>query len=129
MTRREARENAYLLICEFGYGKYDSLEEMQALALEERGLMLDDFGRDIFDGVCAKVSEIDALISQNSKNWAASRIGKAAMAALRLAVYEIKYTDTTPAVAINEAVELTKKYDTQEAAKFVNGILGSIAKE
>ena len=128
MNRHTSRENAYLMIFEYGYGKYDSLEEMQALALEERGLMLDDFGRALLEGVANNITEIDSVISANSSNWSSSRISKAALAALRLAVYEIKYTDISAAVAINEAVELTKKYDMPEAASFVNGILGSVAK-
>jgi len=128
MNRHTSRENAYLMIFEYGYGKYDSLEEMQALALEERGLMLDDFGRALLEGVVNNITEIDSVISSNSSNWSSSRISKAALAALRLAVYEIKYTDLSAAVAINEAVELTKKYDMPEAASFVNGILGSVAK-
>lgn len=128
MNRHTSRENAYLMIFEYGYGKYDSLEEMQALALEERGVMLDDFGRALLEGVANNITEIDSVISANSSNWSSSRISKAALAALRLAVYEIKYTDISAAVAINEAVELTKKYDMPEAASFVNGILGSVAK-
>ncbi|MBQ3592918.1 MAG: transcription antitermination factor NusB [Clostridia bacterium] len=128
MNRHTSRENAYLMIFEYGYGKYDSLEEMQTLALEERGLMLDDFGRALLEGVANNITEIDSVISANSSNWSSSRISKAALAALRLAVYEIKYTDISNAVAINEAVELTKKYDMPEAASFVNGILGAVAK-
>ena len=101
---------------------------MQTLALEERGVMLDDFGRALLEGVANNVTEIDSVISANSSNWSSARISKAALAALRLAVYEIKYTDISNAVAINEAVELTKKYDMPEAASFVNGILGAVAK-
>ncbi len=128
MNRHTSRENAYLLIFEYGYGKFDSLEEMQALALEEREVMLDDFGRALLEGVANNVTEIDAIISANSSNWSSARMSKAALAALRLAVYELKYTDIAPAIAINEAVELTKKYDMPEAASFVNGILGTVAK-
>ncbi len=128
MNRHTSRENAYLLIFEYGYGKFDSLDEMQALALEERGLMLDDFGRDLLEGVANNIEDIDSVISANSSNWSSARISKAALAALRMAVYELKYTDISSAVAINEAVELTKKYDMPEAASFVNGILGAVAK-
>lgn len=128
MNRHTSRENAYLLIFEYGYGKFDSLDEMQALALEERGLMLDDFGKDLLEGVVNNIEDIDSVISANSSNWSSARISKAALAALRMAVYELKYTDISSAVAINEAVELTKKYDMPEAASFVNGILGAVAK-
>ncbi len=128
MNRHTSRENAYLLIFEYGYGKFDTLEEMQILASEERGVMLDEFGRALLEGVANNIAEIDSVISANSRNWSSARMSKASLAALRLAVYELKYTDTTPAVVINEAVELTKRYDMPEAAAFVNGILGSVVR-
>lgn len=78
--------------------------------------------------VVDKVSEIDAKISSVSKGWSLDRIGKIELAILRLAIYEIEYDDEVPAsVAINEAVELAKKYGPGEAYAFVNGILSQFA--
>ncbi len=80
------------------------------------------------DAVLEKLPEIDALLNESSKGWKTSRMNKADLSVLRLAVYEIKYDDEIPTgVAINEAVELAKKYGGEESAPFVNGILGTIA--
>lgn len=75
-----------------------------------------------------KLDIIDSKISEVSKGWTLDRIGKVELALLRLAVFEILYDDSVPAsVAINEAVELSKKYGQQESYSFVNGILARFA--
>ena len=77
-----------------------------------------------------KLDEIDKKISDVSKGWTIDRIGKVELAILRLAVYEILYDEGIPtSVSINEAVELTKIYGTEQSPKFVNAILGNIVKE
>ena len=78
--------------------------------------------------VVEKADEIDRLIDNASKGWSVTRIGKAELAILRLAVYEMFYDDDIPTnVAINEAIELTKRYGEVSAPAFVNGILASIS--
>lgn len=75
-----------------------------------------------------KLDIIDSKISEVSKGWTLDRIGKVELALLRLAVFEILYDDSVPtSVAINEAVELSKKYGQQESYSFVNGILARFA--
>ena len=75
-----------------------------------------------------KAEETDKLIDNASKGWSVTRIGKSELAILRLAVYEMFYDDDIPTnVAINEAIELTKKYGEVSAPAFVNGILASIS--
>ena len=75
-----------------------------------------------------KLDDIDKRISQVSKGWTIDRIGKVELAVLRLAVYEIVYDDSIPtSVAINEAVELSKKFGPQDSYSFVNGILARFA--
>lgn len=82
-----------------------------------------------FFGVIDKKDEIDAMIEQNAKDWAVSRIAKAELTVLRLAVYEVAFDDDVPErVAINEAVELAKKYGDEKAAAFTNGILGGFTR-
>lgn len=79
--------------------------------------------RDIFN----HLDEIDSQVSDKSNNWAISRIGKAELAILRLAVYEIVYDQSIPDnVAINEAVELSHTYGDISAPSFINGILASV---
>lgn len=81
-----------------------------------------------FDHIKERIDEIDEKINQVAKGWKTERMGKADLAILRLAVYEMLYDEDVPVkVAINEAVELAKKYGGDESPAFVNGILGKIA--
>jgi N utilization substance protein B len=74
-----------------------------------------------------KLDEIDAVINESVKGWKTSRMAKVDLTLLRLAVYEIRYEEDVPqGVAINEAVELAKKYGTDDSASFVNGVLAKI---
>ena len=77
-----------------------------------------------------KLPEIDALLTENLKGWKLGRVGKVELAVLRLAVYEICWDDTIPTgVAINEAVRLAKKYSSESAPAFVNGVLAALVPE
>lgn len=128
MTRKQAREEAFILIFEKNFSD-SSVEEILELAVEVRDLEPDDYIKNVFFGVFANLEEIDALISEKSVGWKIARISKTALSVLRLAIFEIKYIDEIPvSVSINEAVELCKKYATKEDASFVNGILSTIAK-
>ena len=76
------------------------------------------------------MDELNDAIERNAKGWKLSRLSRMTKAVLRLAIYEMRYVDDVPVgVAINEAVALDKVYDTDEAASFINGVLGSIARE
>ena len=76
------------------------------------------------------LAEIDDMISKNLKGWAKERISKIDLAILRLAIYEICFSqEIPPGVAVNEAVELAKEFSTEEAPAFINGVLGSIIKK
>ncbi len=128
MTRRQAREEAFILIFEKVFNT-DSVNEILELAAEVRELTPDDYIKTVFAGVYEKLDELDEVISQNSIGWNINRISKTALCVLRLAIYEIKFMDSIPvAVSINEAVELCKKYATTDDASFVNGILSTVAK-
>ena len=128
MTRRQAREEAFILIFEKVFNQ-DSVEDILELAAETRGLTPDEYIKTVFSGVYDKLDLLDEIISKNSIGWNIKRISKTALCVLRLAIYEIKFMDAIPvAVSINEAVELCKKYATNEDASFVNGILSTVAK-
>ena len=76
------------------------------------------------------LDEIDSLINEAAKGWKTSRMGKVDLTILRLAVYEMNYDPDVPVkVAINEAIEIGKRFGQDESAAFINGILGNIAKE
>ena len=76
-----------------------------------------------------RLEEIDQMLSEKTTGWSLQRIGKVELAILRLAVYEMLFDDTIPvSVAINEAVELAKKYGAEDSASFINGVLAKFAK-
>ncbi len=88
------------------------------------------FFETIFEGVKNKLSEIDSLIEKFSSNWKISRMSGVDRNAMRIAVYEMIYCDDIPSkVSINEAIEIGKKFGTEESGSFINGILDSIRKE
>lgn len=128
MTRKQAREEAFILVFEKQFNE-DSLENIMELAIEVRDIAPDDYINRVFFGVYDHIDEIDDIISSNAIGWKIGRISKISLAILRLAVFEIKFMEDIPqSVSINEAVELCKKYATKDDASFVNGILASAVK-
>lgn len=88
------------------------------------------FARHLATAASSRLAEIDELIKEYSRDWPVARLGAVDRAILRLAIYELRFEkDTPPAVAINEAIELAKRYAGAESAKFINGILGAIVKQ
>ncbi len=86
--------------------------------------------RKSLEDITAHIPEIDELLNKVSKGWKTSRMGKVDLSILRLAAYELLYDDDVPTgVAINEAVEIAKRYGGDETASFVNGVLGQIARQ
>ena len=86
------------------------------------------FSDELVRGVLEHREAIDATISEKSKNWAISRMAKVDLSILRLAVYELLYRDDIPKnVTINEAIEVAKKFGTEDSPSFVNGILDEVA--
>ena len=85
---------------------------------------------DKYNNIVEKIEEIDAIISKTAKGWTLDRIGKVDLTILRLAIFEMKYDEDIPVnVAIDEAIELAKKFGQDESSSFVNGILANIAKQ
>ena len=129
MTRKQAREEAFILIFEKQFSS-DSLQDILELAEEVRDIVPDKYIKTVFFGAYDSIDEIDGIISTNAVGWSINRISKTALAILRLAIFEMKYMEDIPvSVSINEAVELSKKYATQDDASFVNGILGTVSKQ
>ena len=129
MTRREAREQAFIVLFEKIFDDESTITEIVATAKEAELIKINSFAENTLNAVEEHFSEIDEVIEANSQDWTLGRLPKVTLAILRLAVAEIKYIDDVPnGVAVNEAVELAKKYGTNEDASFINGILGTIAK-
>lgn len=129
MTRREAREQAFIVLFEKIFDNEATLSEIVATAKEAELIKINAFAENILNMVEENSEEIDKIIEENSQDWTISRLPKVSLAILRLAIAEIRYIDEVPnGVAVNEAVELAKKYGTNEDASFINGILGTVAK-
>lgn len=133
MKRREAREIAFCLIFEKDFMKELSCKEVYNSALtyfDTQDIENEPYIYSTFSGVFDNVEDIDALISSASSNWESDRISRVSKAILRLAVYEIKYVEDIPVkIAVNEAVEIAKKYDDEKAFSFINGVLAKVAVE
>lgn len=128
MTRREMREAAFKLIFEKQFND-DSLEEILALTEEVGDIPMNEASRSLLRGVVEKSAELDDIIGKFSPKRTVSRIPRVNLVILRVALYEILYGEDMPAsVAINEAVELAKKFAQKEDAAFVNGVLGAYAR-
>jgi N utilization substance protein B len=85
--------------------------------------------RELAEGVDHHREEIDDIVADHAKGWTVDRIAPLDMNVMRVALYEMEFTDTPVEVAIDEAVELAKEYCGAEAPKFINGILGAVARE
>ncbi len=144
MSRKSAREVAVHMIFEYGYNAscvdeilqhkfspdfLDTVKEDFSLYSDIEGAQQEYICK-VFRGSAEHLEEIDAYIKKNSIGWDPRRISRVAMAIMRVAIYEAKYMEDIPAsVAINEAVEIAKKYETAETVSFINGVLGSVVRE
>lgn len=129
MTRHESREQAFTLLFEISFHPQTELEDIIALGLENDFLEDDGFSFLLARAAWDKLFEIDELIEKYSVGWKKNRISKVSLAALRLAIGEMRYIDDIPvSVSINEAIEICKKYASEDEYAFVNGVLGSVAK-
>lgn len=128
MTRSAARDLAFHLIFERAF-RDESMEEIIADAEEARAIEEDEFAMALTNCVNDHLAEIDAEIDCYSEKWKVNRLPKVSLTVLRLAIGEMLYFRDIPVAAtINEAVELAKKYSTQEDAAYINGVLGAFAK-
>ena len=142
MSRRLARESAIQFLFSTDFNKNENLEEMLKEFFEaeeesnenepQEALNKNDvrFAEEIIRGTIENLEQIDQLIQSNTTGWTKERIAKVDLAILRLAMFEILFREDIPgSVAINEAIELAKKYSTDESGGFVNGVLGKIIRE
>lgn len=130
MTRRALRENIFRILFKVEFNDKNEMEEQIDYSLFEIEDISADDAKYITDKVNNIIKVLDILdntIEAISDGWKIERIGKAELAILRTAVYEIKYDEDIPyKVAVNEAIELAKKYCNQDAGSFVNGILAKV---
>ena len=133
MKRSAIRELAFRLIYSLEIQKIENLEEQIELYLECNDVNEEEakeYIKDAIIGITENEEEIKKLIEKNLKaDWNIDRISKIDLSLLKLAIYEIKYNEIPYKVAINESLELAKKYGEETSKNFINGILASIVKE
>ena len=133
MNRSEMRENAFKLIYSLEIQKAENIQEQIDLYFESNNIKDEEAKKYITDailGIQKNQQEILNDIEENLKEeWKLNRISKMDLSILKLAIYEIKFSDVPYKVSINEAVELAKRYGEDKSKNFVNGVLASIVKE
>ena len=133
MKRSAIRELTFRLIYSLEIQKTDDLEEQIELYLQCNDVEDDgakEYIKDVVIGIKEQNAEIQGLIEKNLKaDWKIDRISKIDLSLLKLAIYEIKYKEIPYKVAINESLELAKKYGEDTSKNFINGILASVVKE
>ncbi len=129
MTRRESREEALSLIFEQDFDLDRTEEEILDAAMEIREEKISKFAKELFLKTNENRGDIDEKIARAAENWKFERIGKVTLAILRLAGCEIDFFPEIPVeITVNEALELTRKFDDEKSVGFVNGVLGNYAK-
>lgn len=130
LPRRQARENAFLLAFSQTFDELPLDEALEANREYDEEHPVDDFGAHLLRAYYEHSAEVDDLIHDHLRNWTMNRLPRVTVTVLRLALAEMLYGgENKPGVAINEAVELTKKYGAEEDYQFVNGLLGAVARE
>lgn len=128
MGRRELREQIFLLLFRVEFNDISEMPEQIQMFLEDDEVKRSE--KDVeyitgkYDRIVEKLPELDAQLNEKAENWDIGRMGKVELTVLRLALYEMKYDEDVPiSVAINEAVELAKKFGQDSSGAFVNAVL------
>ena len=131
MTRREIREHIFLMLFRKDFHETSELGEQIDLyisELEKPTIEEYSYLTSRFQAVLGQLEEIDGILTETSSGWKLNRMGKVDLTILRLAVYELRFDEDIPdKVAINEAVELAKKFGGDESPGFINGVLAKLA--
>lgn len=135
MSRREVREHIFKLLFRIEFNKMEEMPEQLKLYFEgeENENLSEEAQAEIeekYEDIAADIVQLDARINEAAKGWSTGRMGKVELTILRLACYEMDYDEMIPTgVAINEAVELAKKFGGEDAPSFVNGILAKMVRD
>lgn len=132
MNRHELREQVFKLLFRVEFNEPGEMEEQKNLFFEDEDLKASE--KDMayitarYEQIEARLPELDAMINEKADNWSTGRMGKVELTILRLALFELKFDEQIPTgVAIDEAVELAKKFGQDGSSAFVNGVLAKFA--
>lgn len=129
LTRSELREKCMIILYQNDIINKNKNDSDIDNIIKENIEIENDFVKEVVYGVITHFNEIDSLCNKYMNDWTIDRIDKTGAAILRIAVYELKYTDTPSVVVINEAVELAKKYSDDSVRKMINAVLDKMIKE
>lgn len=133
MVRRELREHIFKMLFQIEFNEMSDMPEHLALYFENLLSASDEdkeYIKTKFEAIVSRVEEIDKILNEKTTGWKTIRMSKVDLTILRLAVYEMKWDDDVPTgVAINEAVELAKRFSGEEGPAFVNGVLAKLTDE
>ena len=132
MRRRELREQIFKLLFRVEFNPAEDMPEQVQLFFQQDEPLKEKNQEEItqkYEKITEHLAKIDEMIEETSSGWNISRMGKVDLTILRLAVFEMKFDEDIPvSVAINEAVELAKKFGQDESPSFINGVLAKFAK-
>ena len=129
-TRSELREKAMVILYQIDILKNNNVEFNVENLISENLEVDNEFVRNVVYGVITHLDSLDELANSHMKDWSINRIDKTGAAILRIGLYEILYEEDTPnIVAINEAVELSKKYSDDNVRKIINAVLDKVSNE
>ena len=130
MVRRELREHIFKMLFQIEFNEMEDMPEHLALYFENLSSATEEDKEYItkkFEAIVKKVPEIDAILNEKTTGWKTTRMSKVDLTILRLPTYEMKWDEDVPeGVAINEAVELAKRFSGEEGPSFVNGVLAKL---
>ncbi len=129
MTRSEAREKCMVVLYQVGMYKDKKIEFVLEDIIKSNVEIENDFVNMVVNGVLENVEAIDETANTYMENWTINRIDKPGSEILRIALYELKFTDTPEIVVINEAIELAKKYSDDSVKNIINATLDKFIKE
>lgn len=128
-TRSELREKIMIILYQIDINRKQNIDYSVEEIIRENLDIDNEFVRDIVYGVITYESDIIKEANEYMKDWSIDRIDRTGAAILKMAIYELKYTDTPPIVVINEAIELAKKYSDDDVRKMINAVLDKMIKE
>ena len=129
LTRSELREKCMIILYQYEIMSKTSITPDIEELIKNNLEIENDFVKDVVYGVVTHKNELDELANKHMKDWTLERIDKTGAQILRIAIYELKYTDTPEVVVVNEAVELAKKYSDDNVRKIINAVLDKLIKE
>lgn len=132
MSRHELREQVFKLLFRVEFNEPNEMDEQKNLFFEDEECKTSEKDEEYilakYEQIVAKLSELDAMLNEKADNWSTARMGKVELTILRLALYELKFDEAIPTgVAIDEAVELAKKFGQDGSGAFINGVLARFA--